>query len=221
MPHTCRCAHASLQDIIQARPDLKVIVTSATLDAEKFSSYFFDCPIFTIPGRTFPVEVRVNVGCAADVPDIQALSDLVFRLLPPGWSCSQRTWSHTLPGSCWRPATCMQFAMPMLITLGGLELTRSLLRQVLYTKSPESDYMDAALITVMQIHLTEPEGDILLFLTGEMPLHLRADFLASVPTTQSVLCSLQKRRPGPLRSMLRRHVRMRYALTPSSRPRLR
>lgn len=40
------------------------------------------------------------------------------------------------------------------------------LRQVLYTKAPESDYMDAALITVMQIHLTEPEGDILLFLTG-------------------------------------------------------
>ncbi len=42
-------------------------------------------------------------------------------------------------------------------------------RQVLYTKSPESDYMDAALITVMQIHLTEPEGDILLFLTGDLP----------------------------------------------------
>ena len=41
--------------------------------------------------------------------------------------------------------------------------------QVLYTKAPESDYMDAALITVMQIHLTEPEGDILLFLTGAVP----------------------------------------------------
>ena len=76
------------------RPDLKIIVTSATLDAEKFSSYFMNCPIFTIPGRTFPVEV-------------------------------------------------------------------------MYTKAPESDYMDAALITVMQIHLTEPEGDILLFLTGQ------------------------------------------------------
>ena len=46
------------QDIIRARKDLKVIVTSATLDAEKFSTYFFDCPIFTIPGRTFPVEVH-------------------------------------------------------------------------------------------------------------------------------------------------------------------
>ena len=35
----------------------KLIVTSATLDAVKFSSYFYEAPIFTIPGRTFPVEV--------------------------------------------------------------------------------------------------------------------------------------------------------------------
>ena len=40
--------------------------------------------------------------------------------------------------------------------------------EILYARSPESDYMDAALITVMQIHLTEPEGDILLFLTGQV-----------------------------------------------------
>ena len=46
-----------LQGVIQKRADLKVIVTSATLDAEKFSGYFFSCPIFTIPGRTYPVEV--------------------------------------------------------------------------------------------------------------------------------------------------------------------
>lgn len=38
---------------------------------------------------------------------------------------------------------------------------------MLYTKAPESDYLDAALITVMQIHLTEPEGDVLMFLTGQ------------------------------------------------------
>lgn len=37
---------------------------------------------------------------------------------------------------------------------------------VLYTKEAETDYLDAALIAVMQIHLTEPPGDILLFLTG-------------------------------------------------------
>ena len=46
-----------LKRTIQRRSDLKVIVTSATLDAEKFSEYFNGCPIFTIPGRTFPVEI--------------------------------------------------------------------------------------------------------------------------------------------------------------------
>ncbi len=47
-----------VQGVVQKRKDLKLIVTSATLDAEKFCNYFFECPIFTIPGRTYPVEVR-------------------------------------------------------------------------------------------------------------------------------------------------------------------
>ena len=50
-----------LKDTCKRRKDLKLIVTSATLDAEKFSSYFFDCPIFTIPGRTFQVFTIITV----------------------------------------------------------------------------------------------------------------------------------------------------------------
>jgi ATP-dependent RNA helicase DHX8/PRP22 len=46
-----------LHEFCRRRQDLKIIVTSATLDAEKFGCYFFDCTIFTIPGRTFPVEI--------------------------------------------------------------------------------------------------------------------------------------------------------------------
>ena len=46
--------------------------------------------------------------------------------------------------------------------------------EILYTKAPESDYLDAALITVMQIHLSEPPGDILLFLTGQEEIDTRA-----------------------------------------------
>lgn len=83
-----------LKDLLRRRKDFRLVVTSATLDAEKFSAYFFDCPIFTIPGRTFPVEI-------------------------------------------------------------------------LYTKEPEPDYVEACITTVMQIHLSEPAGDILLFLTGQ------------------------------------------------------
>lgn len=46
-----------LKECTRRRKDLKIVVTSATLDAEKFSSYFFNCDIFTIPGRLYPVEV--------------------------------------------------------------------------------------------------------------------------------------------------------------------
>ncbi|KFO54699.1 Putative ATP-dependent RNA helicase DHX57, partial [Corvus brachyrhynchos] len=45
-----------LKDIMAQRPDLRIILMSATLNAELFSQYFHSCPIINIPGRTFPVE---------------------------------------------------------------------------------------------------------------------------------------------------------------------
>lgn len=44
-----------LKKVVQKRKDFTLIVTSATLEATKFSSYFFDCKIFSIPGRTYNV----------------------------------------------------------------------------------------------------------------------------------------------------------------------
>ncbi|XP_069111910.1 ATP-dependent RNA helicase DHX8-like [Argopecten irradians] len=93
-----------LKEAVKKRKDLKLIVTSATLDAVKFSQYFFEAPIFTIPGRTYPVEV-------------------------------------------------------------------------LYTKEAETDYLDASMITVMQIHLMEPPGDVLLFLTGQEEIDTACEIL--------------------------------------------
>ncbi|KAI5458563.1 P-loop containing nucleoside triphosphate hydrolase protein [Mariannaea sp. PMI_226] len=85
---------ALLKQISRRRPDLKIIIMSATLDAEKFQRYFDDAPLLAVPGRTHPVEI-------------------------------------------------------------------------FYTPEPERDYVEAAIRTVLQIHASEPEGDILLFLTGE------------------------------------------------------
>ncbi|KAG0170801.1 DEAH-box ATP-dependent RNA helicase prp22 [Apophysomyces sp. BC1034] len=51
------------------RPDLKILVMSATLDVEKFSDFFDECPIFEIPGRTYPVEIIYH-------KDAQRLSSL-------------------------------------------------------------------------------------------------------------------------------------------------
>ncbi|CAI4062163.1 hypothetical protein N7582_002062 [Saccharomyces uvarum] len=46
-----------LKQVIKRRPDLKIIIMSATLDAEKFQRYFNDAPLLAVPGRTYPVEL--------------------------------------------------------------------------------------------------------------------------------------------------------------------
>ncbi|XP_065851591.1 pre-mRNA-splicing factor ATP-dependent RNA helicase DEAH1-like [Euphorbia lathyris] len=93
-----------VKDIARFRPDLKLLISSATLDAAKFSDYFDSAPIFKIPGRRFPVEIH-------------------------------------------------------------------------YTKAPEADYLDAAIVTALQIHVTEPAGDILVFFTGQEEIETAEEIL--------------------------------------------
>ncbi|KAG8906193.1 hypothetical protein FRB99_007409 [Tulasnella sp. 403] len=47
-----------LKSLLEQRPDLKVVLMSATLDAGKISAYFGNCPTLHVPGRTFPVDVK-------------------------------------------------------------------------------------------------------------------------------------------------------------------
>ncbi len=47
-----------LKQLLPKRPDLKIIVTSATIDAERFSNHFVGAPIIEVSGRTYPVEIR-------------------------------------------------------------------------------------------------------------------------------------------------------------------
>ncbi|AKS31375.1 ATP-dependent RNA helicase HrpA [Mycolicibacterium goodii] len=47
-----------LRELLPRRPDLKVIVTSATIEPERFSRHFDDAPIVEVSGRTYPVEIR-------------------------------------------------------------------------------------------------------------------------------------------------------------------
>merc|ERR1719421_459540 len=86
-----------VKDVARFRTDLKLIISSATLDAEKFSEYFDNCPIFNVPGRRYPVSIH-------------------------------------------------------------------------YTKAPEANYLDACVITVLQIHMTQGPGDILVFFTGQQEI---------------------------------------------------
>ncbi|EIJ43654.1 ATP-dependent helicase HrpA [Beggiatoa alba B18LD] len=55
-----------LRQLLPKRPDLKVIITSATIDTERFAHYFHQAPIIEVSGRTYPVEVRYRPPVTED-----------------------------------------------------------------------------------------------------------------------------------------------------------
>lgn len=71
-----------LRKLLQEGPDLKVVITSATMDARKFSSFFGNAPIFKIPGRTFPVEIFHSANVVSDFV-AQAVSQAINIHLDP------------------------------------------------------------------------------------------------------------------------------------------
>src|SRR4051794_22759881 len=80
-----------VQQLRSKRPDLKVIITSATIDPERFSRHFDDAPIVEVSGRTYPVEVRYRPVVDPDDPDAdpdrdqtQAILDAVDELSAEG-----------------------------------------------------------------------------------------------------------------------------------------
>ncbi|CAF9929772.1 MAG: hypothetical protein ALECFALPRED_004452 [Alectoria fallacina] len=124
-----------VKDIARFRPELKLLISSATMDAQKFAKYFDDAPIFNIPGRRYPVDIH-------------------------------------------------------------------------YTPQPEANYLAAAVTTIFQIHITQPRGDILVFLTGqeeieaaELNLQETARKLGSkVP--EMILCPIYANLPSELQSKI-------------------
>jgi ATP-dependent helicase HrpA len=79
-----------LKRLLPGRPDLKVIITSATIDPERFSRHFWDAPVIEVSGRTYPVEVRYRPLADPDRPDAetrdqaQAICDAVGELRAEG-----------------------------------------------------------------------------------------------------------------------------------------
>ena len=69
---------------------------------------------------------------------------------------------------CLIDSNLSQYSLIMLDEAHERTIHTDVLFGILYTKEAETDYLDAALVTVMQIHLTEPPGDVLVFLTGKV-----------------------------------------------------
>jgi len=78
-----------LKQLLPKRPDLKLIITSATIDPQRFSKHFFDAPIIEVSGRTYPVETRYRPYTDQedkDADQLQGIFDAVEELYrePPG-----------------------------------------------------------------------------------------------------------------------------------------
>lgn len=73
-----------LKELLPRRPDLKIIITSATIDPERFSKHFNNAPIIEVSGRTYPVEVRyrpiVEEADDTERDQLQAIFDAVDEL---------------------------------------------------------------------------------------------------------------------------------------------
>lgn len=123
-----------IKDIARFRPDIKILISSATLDAEKFSNYFDDAPVFEVPGRRYPVNI-----------------------------CQMRSRSRTRARGCLQRSGRLTVAFLLFLFRSD------------YTKAPEADYLDACIVTILQIHTTQPEGDILVRSGASDEWPLRAD----------------------------------------------
>ena len=93
-----------IKKVLVRRRDLKLIITSATMNAKRFSKFYGGAPEFTIPGRTFPVDIQ-------------------------------------------------------------------------YHRTPCEDYVDAAVQQIIKIHVSQPAGDILCFMTGQEDIEITCELV--------------------------------------------
>ncbi len=70
-----------LRQLLPRRPDLKVIITSATIDAERFSKHFLNAPVLQVTGRTYPVEVRYRPPQQNEEGDLQDVPQAICSAL--------------------------------------------------------------------------------------------------------------------------------------------
>lgn len=73
--------------LLPTRPDLRVIITSATIDPERFARFFAGAPVLQIEGRSYPVEIRYRDS--ADLDEPEAIAAALLTLLAPGSGCER------------------------------------------------------------------------------------------------------------------------------------
>ena len=70
-----------IKQLLPKRPDLKIIITSATIDVDKFSKHFDNAPTLEISGRTFPVEKLYRPMKNIEEEDVLSVEESVYEVI--------------------------------------------------------------------------------------------------------------------------------------------
>uniref|UniRef100_A0A7N5ZW26 ATP-dependent RNA helicase DHX29 n=1 Tax=Anabas testudineus TaxID=64144 RepID=A0A7N5ZW26_ANATE len=160
-----------LKDVVMRRSDLQLILMSATVDCDKFSNYFNRCPVITIPGRTFPVEVfhLEDIDSEYSQKILEEEEEVSISVTQKGGKSLQHQVILAL-GSSW--------------DLGpDLDHFSSRTRQVLQYMNPNKINMDLLVDLIDYLdkspQFTEVDGAVLVFLPGLAHIQQLYDLLSS------------------------------------------
>lgn len=144
-----------LKDVLPRRPDLKLVLMSATLNAESFSRYFNNCPLIHIPGFTYPVEEFY----LEDVLQITGFTMPMFNDSGKGWYGMKARKRR-------KKEEYENWIAPY---IRELEAQRKYSMRVIQSlRDPDCEELNIDLICalIQYICKTKPEGAILVFLPG-------------------------------------------------------
>ena len=163
-----------LTQLLPRRPDLKLVVTSATIDTARFSEHFGGAPVVEVSGRTYPVEVRYRplvLEAEDDEDDDDEGSDASDG--GQGGPAARTALASGAPGR----------------TRPGAPATRAAARDV------ERDQTQAVCDAVAELSAAGP-GDILVFLSGEREIRDTADALERLDLRRTEVLQLYARLPA-------------------------
>ncbi|KAG6475142.1 hypothetical protein ZIOFF_064360 [Zingiber officinale] len=121
-----------LKKVVARRRDFKLIVTSATLNAQKFSNFFGSVPIFYIPGRTFPVDIQFSKTPCEDYVDAAVKQAMAIHITsPPGDILIFMTGQDEIEAACYALAERME----QLISSASKEVPKLLILPI-YSQLP-------------------------------------------------------------------------------------
>ncbi|MBC7518584.1 MAG: ATP-dependent RNA helicase HrpA [Microbacteriaceae bacterium] len=139
-----------LKQLLPRRPDLKVVITSATIDPQSFSKHFNDAPIVEVSGRTFPVEIRYRPL----VPDAVEAPTGTGGVSAGGANARGASQNGASPSGASQPGASQ---------IGGRGTSKDLRPEPEPADLDPIDGINAALDELAR----ESNGDVLVFLSGE------------------------------------------------------